>query len=163
MRITRNANLFWDKFTQHIDDYLPSITFGIFTVLVIAQFFSLNPIVRARLDTLEGRFVSQPVNVVPNSVLSDVAHLSLNISPNKSYPNIYIELNGEYVANFTKPSITLSVHEGDNLTLQSNGQQIVYVTVDQNDPYLFMPAPGMVFKLDSRHPSVKLPSAAFTK
>ena len=154
----------WNRLIGEFDNVLIPVALGLLTMTLLVQVAATNPAVQSRLDRLEGRFSAVPTQVIPPTVNSETAAVTLYLSPSTGqHPNVTVSVNGKPVANFTSASAHLNVKEGDRITLTSNDLTgPVYITVDHNDPNLLFPAPGQVVELSPNDPTGQLPSVEFT-
>lgn len=152
----------WRQIIDGIDGFLVPISFGLLSMVVLVQLLSTIPVVRSKLDIMEGRFSAVPTQVVPSSVANEQAQLSLRLSPDQTDPGVEVFKNGQLVGDFANSELTVTVHEGDQLTFRTTQSGTVYVVVDHNDPNLLLPAPGQMVELSPQHPQGSLPAAEFT-
>ncbi len=54
------------------------------------------------------------------------------------------------------------MHEGDKLQIRSSGKGTAYISIDDDNPDLFLPAPGQTFQVSGDQPEVILPVVSFT-
>ncbi len=158
---SRNDRLYV-RLTERIDSWIIPVAFGTLCVLIGAQLLtSLGP-VRSYVDGVEGRFIQEPVSIIPSSVHTQAATLNLYLSPTQARPDIAVILNGKTLARFTTTELTVVVHEGDELTLQTLRPGAASVTIDDDNSNLLIPAPGQVFTLSEDASVVSLPRVTFT-
>lgn len=154
----------WRAVVGGVDHFLIPIAFGVFSMLVGVQLLTAVPPVRRYVDSVTGRFVQ--VSTRPSTVPASAqeATVTLYLSPSTMpHPDVRIMVNDQYVGNFVSDSSKITVHPGDKVKLvtsRSNGQ--VYVEVDDNDPYLLFPLPGLTYKLSAQQPSATLPTVRFS-
>lgn len=151
----------WQSVVRTVDGWLVPSAFGVFTVLVVVQIVTAVPAVRAAVDTASGRFVLAPVSAtVPYAARA--ASISLYLSPTNARPDVYALINGQYAGNFLTGVLKLTVHPGDRLTLVcAPNLGTVQVSVDDNDPYLVYPLPGMSYTLTQKRTRIDLPRIQF--
>lgn len=148
---------------NHVDGFLVPISFGLVSMVIFVQVIATIPVVRGKIDSMEGRFSLVPAQVIPASVAQEQAQISLHLSPDQNNSGVQVFNNGKLVGTFMSSILTLSVHEGDKLTFNSPGAAgTVYIVVDHNDPNLLLPAPGQTVELTSQSPSASLPAVQFT-
>jgi hypothetical protein len=113
-----------------------------------------------------GTFLMKAVPTVanedqPNSAASDVQGsnnqstlVSLELTDaDLSSQRVTVKVNGTTEGQFTDSNLSLSVHQGDIVSIQTSGAaSAIHVTVDHNDPNLFYPAPGYTISVDDNHP-----------
>jgi hypothetical protein len=151
------------ELTDRIDRWIVPVAFGTLSVLVSAQLLTSFGPIRAYVDRVEGRFYQQPAAVIPSSVGSETASLNLYLSPATQRPDVAVILNGKPIARFvTSTELTVVVREGDKLQVESNGQGIVYVSVDDDNENLLLPAPGQTFEITQDTSVINLPTVTFT-
>ncbi|MCL6592744.1 MAG: hypothetical protein K6T31_02095 [Alicyclobacillus sp.] len=144
-----------------LDRYLGAVAWGFVTTLVLVQAVTYIPWVRHTLDRSAGRLVQVPTEVVPATVQSRQASVTLYLEPAVARPDVVVALNGKPVGRFDAPQLSVTVHEGDTLQvcLQAPGQ--VTVDVEHNDADLVWPAPGMTLTLEQPGEWVSFPKAEF--
>lgn len=152
----------WKQVIDAVDGYLIPISFGLLSMVILVQLFSTIPTIRAKLDTMEGRFSAVPAEVIPSSVNQEQTQISLHLSPNQTDPGVQVFNNSKFVGTFTSPELTLTVREGDRISLQTQQTGTVYITVDHNDPNLLLPAPGQTIELSPQQQTASFPAVQFT-
>ncbi|UOF89748.1 hypothetical protein LSG31_17975 [Fodinisporobacter ferrooxydans] len=66
---------------------------------------------------------------------------------------VLLSVNGVTKGAFSTSSMTVQLHEGDVVSIQTNGAaKSIHVMVDHDDPQLFYPAPGYTIAVDDNHP-----------
>jgi len=148
--------------TKGLDGYIVPFSFGICSVLVLAQFLMTNPTIMHRVDMVSGRMIIVPADNVPAAITSQSAQITLYLSPAVSRPDVQVYINQQLVTNFLKPKLQITVHDGDKVTIVSStvaGEE--YISVDHNDSMLLLPAPGQTFELSPSSPQVSLPIVKF--
>ncbi len=146
------------------DGVLLPVCAGCLTFLLAVQAAGRLPFLREHLDAAADRFVQMPSEVVPASVATEHATITLYLSPETSLDApIQVFCNGRLVGVFERASWSLQLHEGDQITLYAPTlDHSLTVKVDQNNPRLLTPAPGWTATLGPDQPRVHLPIAKFT-
>lgn len=151
----------WRASIEIMDGYLIPVAFGLLCFLIVIQLASRVPLVRSKMDAMSGRFVSVPTDIVPTSVKSSKAVVTLYMSPATSRPDVFAYVNGQVVGNFANSSLQVPVRDGDQVSIQSFQDGDLVIQVDHNDPKLLVPAPGMVIDVMSAHQLYNLPLVKF--
>lgn len=152
------------ELTERIDRWIVPVAFGTLSVLVAAQALTAFGPIRTYVDKIEGRFFQAPAVVIPSSVDSEKASLNLYLSPATPRPDVVVLLNGKQLSRFAATTeLTVVVREGDKLQIASNGTGKVYISVDDDNPNLLLPAPGQTFEITNDNAAVNLPTVTFTK
>jgi hypothetical protein len=160
----QSRNRWLSGFVEGVDRLLLPIAAGCLTFTLLVQGMGRVPAVRQYLDTVEGRFIQMPKEVVPASVSQEQASITLYLSPVASADTeIQVLRNGRSIGAFHGSKLSITLREGDQISLYApNLQHQLVITVDHNDPRLLTPAPGWTAVLTPTQPRAQLPSAKFT-
>lgn len=152
----------WMKFADHVDHWLGPMALATLTVLCSAQLVTRIPAVRTYVDAVEGRFYSVPATVIPASALHESTVVQVYLSPNIPRPDVQVLVNGQAIGSFTSTSLNLRVTEGDTIGFRSHNGGDLLITFDDDDPNLFVPAPGQTVELTAQDPIATMGPVAFT-
>ncbi|MDQ0188481.1 hypothetical protein JI721_16175 [Alicyclobacillus cycloheptanicus] len=159
----RSEDVQWLQGTEWVDRMLVPSAFGVLSVLVGVQMLTAIPAVRHHVDALAGRFVQVTPAAASSAGGSESASITLYLSPDTGpRPDVRVLVNGKYAGSFTSPSLHLTVHPNDQIEfVRSKTGGAVDIEVDDNDPNLAYPLPGMSYSLTKDDPSLDLPNVRF--
>lgn len=142
------------------ENWLIPATFGVVTMCVVVQLLSFIPGVRPVMDRLEGRFTVIPTSAAPAlQKMSAIVTLSVDDVPAAAH--VQVELNRQSLGTFTSNQMTVTVHQGDSISFLDPDGTSVSISVDTNDPHLFMPMAGQVVQLGQGQTEAQLAAAEF--
>jgi hypothetical protein len=159
----KSTEQLWRESVTAIDHYLIPLAFSLLCFLTLVQLVTKVPSIRSHVDAVSGRFVSMPADVIPASVQSERADVTLYISPVYARPDVIVYVNGKAVGDFNKSSMVVSVREGDEIAVQATQPGTTVVQVDHNNVNLLTPAPGMTVDVTSPNRMYKLALARFIR
>lgn len=161
MRNRSNRENLWDAFTGNVDNYLTPVAFAVLSFLCITQMAAHFPPVRQYIDTVENRFTREPAVAATASTVSEKAWIDLYASPAHSASGIEVFCNQKPIGSFKNAHLRLRVSSGDIIGFKSPSGGPIYISVDQNNADLLLPAPGYQVELTSQDPEATLPAATF--
>ncbi|QSO53430.1 hypothetical protein JZ785_06105 [Alicyclobacillus curvatus] len=130
----------YHKFAARLDDLILSIAVGCASMLVLVQTALQVPAIHRVFDEWRSGFVAANT---PTILPSQRAVVELALAPDQTSPEVSILINGRKVVDFSKSVlVTISLQTSDYVTVQNDSAHVVYVTVNQSDPALLVPAPG---------------------
>ncbi|MBX5437537.1 MAG: hypothetical protein IRZ33_10030 [Alicyclobacillaceae bacterium] len=145
----------WRPVVEAVDNVLIPVAFGLLSTLALAQMAACIPVVRDRLDARAGRLVA----VRTEAGSTAPAIFSMYVSPAVPHPDVEVWVNGQRVADFQRPGVTVTVRDGDRVELRAmNLSGTVWIRIDHDDPGLLSPAPGQVYELTGARSRVLLPT-----
>jgi hypothetical protein len=162
LAVSEQQDQLWRRLVDRIDGWLVPVAAGFLSVLVAAQVVTSIPTVRRYVDSVAGRFVEMPKDIVPASVERQEAQVSLYISPAGDHSDVTIQVDGRTVGVMAEPKLGIAVREGDVISVVNNGPGVVAISVDHDNPNLLLPAPGQTIYVDPGQ-TVSLPSARFAE
>ncbi len=130
----------YHTFAARIDNYVLSIAVGCASMLLLVQAALQVPAIHRAVDEWRSGFVA-----VPTQTKAPIQHavVELALAPDQVSPNVSVLVNGQKVSDFSKSVlVTISLQTSDYVTIQNDSNHVVYVTVNQSDPSLLVPAPG---------------------
>jgi hypothetical protein len=150
----------WRQLVDKVDDVLLPVAGALLCMLVVVQLFTAIPAVRNHLDAAAGRFVAVPPDVVPASVNSEEATLSLFAAPEGDHSQVKVQVDGQTVGSMASSHLQVTVREKSVVTIVNAGTSIVFISVDHDNANLLTPAPGQTIEVDGGTTG-QLPPAKF--
>jgi archaellum component FlaF (FlaF/FlaG flagellin family) len=103
-------------------------------------------------NNLKTKTTVQPSSKAVSGNLYSLVDLDL-VDANLETQRITVLVNGTTIGQFSGPSMRITLHQGDIVTINTSGvASAIHVTVDHDDPKLFYPAPGYTISVDDGHP-----------
>ncbi len=131
-----------------VDDVLLPVAGALLCMLVVVQSVTSIPSVRKQVDATAGRFVAVPQDVVPASVNSEQATLSLLAAPEGDHSQVKVQVDGQTVGSMASSKLEVTVREKSVVTIVNAGNSTVFISVDHDNANLLTPAPGQTIEVD---------------
>ncbi len=138
----------WRQLVSKVDDVLLPVAGALLCMLVVVQLVTAIPTVRKQVDAVAGRFVAVPQDVVPASVNSEQATLSLLAAPEGDHSQVKVQVNGQTVGSMASSQLEITVRENSVITIVNAGNSTVFISVDHDNANLLTPAPGQTIEVD---------------